>query len=374
MKRIISISVIIIVLFTSLIYSGCQNDSKKGESTTIGVILPLSGELASYGQPMKVGIDMAYEELKQKDKINIELKYIDSKAENNTAVSGIQQLININGVKYVIGDVSSSTTLAMIPVAEKNHVFLLSPGASSPKLRNVSKFFARNYPSSIEESIESAKFVFDTLKFDEAAVIYVNNEYGLGLKEMFEKKYSELGGKIIFSEGYEFEQTDFHTLITKIRNVKPKLIYLAGNQKEMGRFMKQYHEAGINAQIVSDISFLEPDCLNVAGESAEGVIVPVAYYNPKDSLMQGAFNFGNMYRAKFNKEPSVAVAVGYDALILMTKAIIKGEGDPQLAANYIRNLKNYDGALGHLNFTDGDVSIPVVFKTIREGEVVNYTK
>ena len=114
-----------------------------------------------------------------------QLTFIDSQADQRVAVSGLQRLINIQNIKYVIGDVSSSTTLAMVPIAEQNEIFLLSPGASSPKLIEISKYFARNYPSSIDESIASAEFIFSELKNNEAALIYVNNEYGLGLGEMF---------------------------------------------------------------------------------------------------------------------------------------------------------------------------------------------
>lgn len=364
----------LLILGSLIIQTSCNSlDNANKKPVKIGVILPLTGELASYGVPMKQGIDLALSELNHSgDSIHYALSYVDSKAQTVDAVNGLQNLISIQDVKFVIGDISSSTTLAMAPIAARNKVFLLSPGASSPKLHNINSFFARNYPSSAEESVSSAKFIYDQLHQKETALVYVNNEYGLGLAEAFQRSYLALGGKISFEEAYAYEQSDFRTLILKLKQANPRLVYLGGNQKEMGKFMKQYADAGMKTQIVSDISFLEPDCLKVAGKAAEGVFVPVPYYNPQDSSMKGAFNFGQSYFKRFKTYPSVAVSVGYDALMLMAKGITQTHGQPQQAANYIRNLKNYDGAMGRISFSNGDVSVPVVFKTVKNGKVLNY--
>uniref|UniRef100_B3ENC9 Extracellular ligand-binding receptor n=1 Tax=Chlorobium phaeobacteroides (strain BS1) TaxID=331678 RepID=B3ENC9_CHLPB len=369
LKSIKASVVMLAMLITAGIFAaGCSPQQNKTEGITIGVLLPLTGELASYGEPMKKGAEIALEQISTENKgeeYKYNAVYIDSQADPKTAVSGMQKLVSLNGACYIIGDVSSSTTLAMVPIAEKNKVFLLSPGASSPKLRGISPFFARNYPSSVEESIDSAEFIKNVLKKDKVAVVYVTNEYGLGLVDMFQKKYTEIGGQVTMKEPYKFEESDFRTIIAKLRQEQPEVIYLAGNQKEMGKFMKQYAESEISATIVSNISFLEPDCINVAGKAADGVIVPVPYFNPEDPLMKGTHAFAESYKAKFGEYPSLAVAVGYDAMMLMNKAVTDGNNDPEKAAEVIRNLKKYDGAMGTLSFTDGDVSVPMVFKVVK---------
>ena len=346
-----------------LVNRGGQAEKNK-EAIKIGVILPLTGELSSYGVAMKSAIQMAYNEI---DSSEYELLFIDSKAENKEAVSGLNKLIHTDNVKYVIGDVSSSTTMALVRVAEQNQIFLLSPGAVTPELRNISKYFARNYPATDEESISAANFICSNYDKNNIAVIYSNDEYGLGLSTILINEVKKLGGKIIVSDSYEPGTRDFRTILEKIRNAKPAIIYLAGNQREMGHFMRQYQELGIKSQIVSNISFLEDDCLSVAGKAADGVIVPVAHYDPTDTTYRGAYHFGEIFMKNFGKQPTVVDAVGYDALKLMVQAIEHSQ-TPLDAANYVRNLKNFDGALGVLNFTDGDVSMPIVFKIIENGK------
>jgi len=370
-----SVVILAVLIIAGIFATGCAPQQKKTEEITVGVLLPLTGELASYGEPIKKGVELALEKINAGEGgkgYKYHPVFIDSQADPKIAVSGMQKLISINGARYIIGDVGSSTTLAMVPIAEKNKVFLLSPGASTPKLRGISPYFARNYPSSAQESIDAATFIKEVLKKDKVAVVYVTNEYGLGLVEMFQKTYTELGGQVTMKEPYKFEESDFRTVIAKLREAKPDVIYLAGNQKEMGKFMKQYGEAGITATIVSNISFLEPDCINVAGKTADGVIVPLPYYNPEDPSMKGAHEFGVAYKAKTGSYPSLAVAVGYDAMMLMHKAITDGKNNPETGAAAIRNLKKYDGAMGTLSFTEGEVSVPMVFKVVKNGKPVDY--
>jgi branched-chain amino acid transport system substrate-binding protein len=360
-------------LLSIIMLSSC-NDSSSGDKSTkvnIGVVLPLTGELASYSAPMKQGMELAVEEINKADSTKAELKFIDTKAEAKTAVNAIMQMINVDKISYFIGDISSTTTLAMIPVIESNKAFILSPGASSPKLSGISKSFARNYPSSLDESLKSAEYAYNTLKASKATIVYVNNEYGIGLKDAFEVRYKQLGGNLLASEIYNFGEVDFKTIILKIKEQNPDMIYLAGNQKEMGNFMKQLRDSKFSCKVISNISFLEPDCINIAKEAAEGVMVPVAYYNPNDSTSSTAMNFGKLYKQKFNADASVAVAVGYDAVMLIYNSIKKEGNDPQKVADYIRNLKNYNGALGNFSFENGDINMKTVFKIVQNGKAVD---
>ncbi|MBK7970981.1 MAG: ABC transporter substrate-binding protein [Bacteroidetes bacterium] len=129
--------------------------------------------------------------------------------------------------------------------------------------------------------------------------------------------------------------------------------------------MKQLREAKVNSKVISNISFLEPDCLNIAQSTAEELWFQVAYYNPNDSTSSGAFNFGKLYQEKHNSEPSVAVAVRYDAVIIFDDAIKKLVMTHKKVADHIRNLKQYNGALGKFNFENGDINMKTVFKVIQ---------
>lgn len=351
-------------------FSACNNTTQKNETIKIGFINPMTGELASYGEAVKRGVDLALEEVNSQGLLKgktLEVIMEDSKGESKTAISSLQKMINIDEAKYVIGDISSTVTLAMLPVTEQNNVFLFSPGAATPKLTNAGKLFARNWPSNNEEAYSAADYSFNKLGYKSSIIVYVNNDWGLGLMENFEKRFSELSGTIVTKEIYTYESVDFRTLILKLKSQKADCIYLAGNQKEMGNFMKQLRESKNQIPVISNTSFLEKDCLKLAGRASEGVIVPTPAYNPNDTTSKSIQDFNDAIKKKFNLQPTLAEANGYEAIKLIVDGINKEGNDPVKVANYIRNLKNYRGAGGLVSFTNGDISVKNEYKKIVNG-------
>jgi len=362
-----------IVITIFVLFQACTKNDP--DEIKIGVVLSMTGDLGSFGEAIWQGMELAQEEVNDSDLLGgkrIRLLLNDSRTQSSTAVGSLQRLINVEGVNLVLGDVSSSTTHAMVPVAEDNGVFLLSTGASSPDLSNISPFFARNYPSSDAESRAAAEFIFNELGEHEAMVVYVNSEYGLGLKNEFIRTFVELGGEIVAEEAYETGRTDFRSLVQRIRQTNPSALYLAGNQIEMGNFIRQYREARVPAQVVSNVSFLEDDCLEIAGSAANGVIVPIVEYNPDDPNQTGVQRFRELVQRKLEREATFVMAVGYDAVMLMVRAINEVGQDPIEIAKYLRNLEQFDGALGKMSFENGDVNLPIQFKTVENGKVVTY--
>jgi branched-chain amino acid transport system substrate-binding protein len=366
LKFITFVNAFIIALF----FVGCGSDTAQNEKIIkVGLINPATGELSSYAEGVKRGIDLAVEEVNSNKLLgdkSINIIFADSKGESKTALTALQKMISVDGIKYIIGDISSTVTLSMQPITEKNKVFLFSPGAATPKLTNAGAFFARNWPSSVEEANSAAEYSFNNLSYKSAIIVYVNNDWGLGLTETFEKRFSEIGGHITTKEIYPYENVDFRTLILKIKNQKSDCIYLAGNQKEMGHFMKQLRENNIQTPVVSNTSFLEKDCLNTAGIASEGVVVPTPAYNSNDSL-SSIKKFTQNMQKKYKSAPTIVEVNGYDVVMLIVEAINKVGSDPVDVANYIRNLKNYNGAGGVVNFVNGDVSIKNEYKKIIGG-------
>lgn len=359
----------VIAIWFSFLFTCCNKDSN---TIVIGLINPDTGELATYGEKIRRGIAIAEEEIAEKNLLSgSKLKVLkeDTKGDSKEALSAVHKLININKTKYIIGEISGNATIAVLPYTESKGVFLFSPGAASPKLTNASILFARNWPSNSAEAISAAEYSYDSLLYRKAIVIYVNNEWGLGLQANFENKFKEKGGIIIDREQYPYENTDFRSIVAKIKNIEADVIYLAGNQREMGLFMKQLRESKNNTPVVSNTSFLETDCLNLAGNAANGVIVPTPAYDPTNSS-EKVKAFTEKYEKKYGVMPSLVDANGYDALMLIVEAINKVGNNPYAVSNYIRNLKNYNAAGGLENFVNGDVIIETSFKKIEDGHPI----
>lgn len=367
-------SVLVLMLVSLVAFSGCGG--AQSDNVRLGATLDLTGPNATYGDQVKKGIDLAVDEINDQGGIGgkkIQVTYLDSKSDPKLAVTNAQQLISVNNSKVLLGEISSSATQAMIPVVEQNNAFLFAPASSSPKLTNISKNFARNWPSDISEAGSAAQFAKEKFGANTAAIIYVNSDYGIGLKDKFTLVFEGAGGKIVSAEPFPVGATDFRTLLLKVKDSNPESIYLAGNPKEMGAAIKQFRESKITSKIVSNTGFLQNDCLSLAGTAAEGVIVPTPDYSPADSTHQSVLNFDKKFRARYNSDPTMVNANAYDAIYLIKDAIEHVGDDTVKIAEYIRNKKNYDGAAGVVNFVDGDVEVGITFKTIENGKPVKYT-
>lgn len=365
--------IFLFVLLCLGMFCSCKmNDN----TVKIGLLNPMSGELSSYGEKVKRGVDLAVDDVNAKGLLGgrkIEIIMEDSQGDSKISLDAVQKMINIDKIQYIIGGISSNVTLSVLPYTESRNVFLFSPGAATPKLSNMSKLFARNWPSNDEEANSAAHFIYSSLEAKKASIVYVNNDWGLGLYNSFVKTYRELGGEITAAYIYPYEEIDFRNIISKLKKDMGEVMYLAGNQREMGMFVKQLRESKIEVQVVANTSFLEKDCLNLAGDASNGVIVPTPGYNPSDTVRSIA-DFNDKFVAAYNYQPSLVDANGYDAVMLLVDAInIMGE-EPQKVAEYIRNKKGYYGAGGLLNFHNGDVVVNTEFKMIEEGKVVSFKK
>jgi len=228
-----------------------------GEPIKIGAILPLTGDGAKYGEEARNGVDLAVEYENSHGGIHgrpISVVYEDDKGTSKDAVAAIHKLITVDKVPVVIGAMYSSTTLAIAPIAEENHVVLFSPSASTPELTHAGDYVFRNWPSDVFEGAEMARFAYSQLELRKVAILSVNLDYGLGLERVFGKTFKDLGGSVIYSEHYDQGETDFRSQVRKVKEKRPDAVYLPGYYTEIAAFLKQAREAGLEVRAVPEFS------------------------------------------------------------------------------------------------------------------------
>ncbi|MCD6099653.1 MAG: ABC transporter substrate-binding protein, partial [Candidatus Marinimicrobia bacterium] len=213
MKKIwIGIGIAVVVILVAVFF-GTQ--TKKGpEVIKIGAILPLTGGAGKYGEDAKLGIELAVEENNAKGGIKgklIKVIFEDDQSNPQQTVSAFRKLITVHGVPVIIGAMTSSSALAVAPIAEQNRVVLISPSASAPVLSDAGDFVFRNELSDAYGGVVQAELTWKKLRIKKVAIIYINNDYGVGVKDAFEKTFKKLGGEIVDSESFEPDAQDFRT-------------------------------------------------------------------------------------------------------------------------------------------------------------------
>lgn len=368
MKKLGIIIGIVVVVALAIAIAITQT-KKESKEIKIGAILPLTGDLAEPGTKVFNGVKLAIDSYNlSSPKIPIRLVVEDSKANPTDGVNAIGKLIHIDRVRIIIGDLTSGVTLAIAPIAEKNHVVILAPGASNPKLRDAGDYIFRNWASDNFDGEVMAKYLITKLGKKNAAVIYINNEYGTGLANAFEKSFLNNGGKIILKEKYDQGSSDFRSILTKVKGTKFDCIYLPGQPRENGLVVRQLSEMGLNTLITANLSVESPDFYSIVKEGGEGIIFSTPAFDITSNEPH-INEFVEAYEGTFKIKPDAVAGHGYDAANILIQAIKMANYNVNAVKNELYKIKDFPGVTGSTTFDDhGDVVKQVMIKKLsRDG-------
>lgn len=351
-----------------LIEQGC--DGEKERDIKIGAIFSMTGNVAEYGQRSRKGFELAIYVLNKRGGINGK-KVVgiieDAKSMSKDAIAAYQKLINFDKVDIIIGDVLSSTTIAIVPLIEKDKKILFAPGASHPDLHGASPFFFRNWVSDDFDGYVMANYIYEN-NINRIGILVQKSDYAIGLANSFEKEYIKLGGSIAMREDFETGETNFRTRISRFKSKNIHSVYLVGESKENGGILKQAKELNYNPKWFSNLTVETPECAEIAGNAREGVIfsTPAFTTNSEKPLVK---EFVTEFESKYSEEPEATSGHAYDAVMIIASAIEKVGTDIEKLRKEILNIKDFPGVTGVTTFDKlGDVKKDVFIKEIRNGQ------
>lgn len=373
MKRAVrigaSISIAVMLALFVVFVDSCK---KKEEEIKIGAVLVLTGPDAKAGNSAKRGIEMAVEEINSEGGVNslkITVVYEDDQGDPQKASNAVLKLINVDEVPVIIGPMWSTSVLAISKIAEEKQVVILSPTASAPSITEAGDFIFRNTYSDVYEGTKDAEYAYNELGYRKSGIIYINLDAGIEIANVFEKRFEELGGKVLVKENYNPDTTDFRSLLTKFRAKDIEFIYLMG-YNEIGQLIKQARELGLKLPFISTIMFEISDVVATAGDAAEGTVYSFPSYDPQKGGNL-VYSFAKKYEQKYGELPDPEAAFSYDAMKILALAISEAGTDPIKIKNELYNIQNYKGVTGKTSFDEnGDVTKPIGFKILLDGEYV----
>jgi branched-chain amino acid transport system substrate-binding protein len=347
-------------LVVSSMLGGCAakpaNSAQKGGNTIkIGLNYELSGGVATYGQSLSKGIELAFEEINKSGGVlgkQIEAVKVDNKSENSESANVTSKLATRDKVVAILGPATSGNTKAAAPVAVQNKVPLISASATADDVTVDSNGKVREYIfktcfSDSFQGVMMAKFAYNDLNKKNAAVLIDNtSDYSKGLSASFKDTYTKLGGKIVTEQAYAAKETDFKAVLTKIKGTNPDVVFLPGYYEEAGLIIKQARELGLNVPILGGDGFDSPKLVELAGKSALNNVFITNHYSSKDTSAE-VVKFNEAYKAKNGSEADAFNALGYDLAYLVIDAIKRaGEASPEKIKEALASTKDFKGVTG----------------------------
>ncbi|CCX60087.1 putative uncharacterized protein [Blautia hydrogenotrophica CAG:147] len=381
LKKMLSVLLVSAVLVSMTACGGETESSSDGgekasaggsDTITIGASLPMTGSVALNGEMILEGIQMAVDECNEAGGIDgkeVVIDAQDDQAEPNQAASVANMMSADEKIVAIIGSLKSSCTLAAAPIYEEAGVVALSPDSSSPEVTNAGEYIFRIKNSDVVLAQTMAKGAISDghTKF---AILYENNDYGAGVLEQSQIAIEEAGCEIVCTESIlTGEQTDFSSIISKIRESGADAILMGVDYNESGLVMKQMKDAGLDLPRYATDGLFTDAFIEVGGEAADGTTVLTSFITSDQS--ENVQNFIKKYQEKYDGEmPSIFQAEGYDCGKIVIEAIENAGTDRKAIRDYMATM-SYQGVTGDCTFDEnGDVNIPLKRCIVEEGEFV----
>jgi branched-chain amino acid transport system substrate-binding protein len=347
---------------------------KPAESDTIliGEVGSLTGSEAAFGISTKNGIALAVEEANAAGGVKgkkLEVRVLDDQSKPEEAANATTRLITQDKVKVILGEVASSNSLAMAPIAQEKKVPMITPSSTNPKVTEVGDYIFRVCFIDPFQGFVMAKYARDELKFSKVALLKdVKSAYSMGLAEVFERKFAEMGGKIVGTESYSKGDSDFRAQLTALKKVKAEGIYVPGYYNDVGIIARQAKELGLKAVMMGGDGWDSDKLFELGGAAVEGAFVS-NHYSAEDPspVVQ---NFITKYKAKFGGVPDSLAALGYDSAQVAIEAMKRA---PDLSGPALRDAiaqtKDFQGVAGKITLDDKRNAVkPAVVLKIKDGK------
>jgi branched-chain amino acid transport system substrate-binding protein len=295
----------------------------------VGIVLPLTGAEAKFGEIEKRSFEMAVDEINKQGGIKgekIELIMEDDTGRPEVGRSVAEKLINKDKVVMLGGGYSSSVTYAVAGVAQQNRIpFLVNTGSADKITTSGWDYVFRLNPPVSEYAGAIESLLTEIVKPETVVILNENSLFGTSGAKSFEETCTKLGYKVLLKQGYEAGGIDFKPVLVRVKQLNPDIIYMVSYIMDASLLMKQAKELKLTPKmfIGGAAGFTMPEFMKNAGVAAEKVISATLWYQSLD--YPGAMQYFKNYKARYKDDTEYHGAEAYAAAQIIADALIRAK-------------------------------------------------
>lgn len=352
-----------------LLLTAASIASAETNTMTVGVSLPLSGALASYGKSTLDGIRLHFDEINAAGGVNgniVSLIVEDNQGDATTVVNVYNKLTGSDGAVAVIGPITSTAALAVRRAAAERKVAVVSPTATNDKVtRRHGYMFRACFNDSFQGQVIAGYIAQNIVSA--ATLTDMNSDYSKGLSKSFSDSFTAKGGTVVSAEFYQQKDTDFSAQLKKIKDSDAQIVFVPGYPPELPLIIKQAKAIGLEARLCGADGWDDNTVINGAGDNVENCLL-VGAFSPEDQREKVQAFLADFEKVHGTK-PGTFAALGYDSAGMVLEALKSGT-TAEAVRNGLAGLKDYEAITGKITVNeDGDaVKSAVVLKIVRDGD------
>ncbi|ELJ1956685.1 ABC transporter substrate-binding protein [Campylobacter coli] len=362
------------LVFSALALANCLY----AKTINLGVVLPLTGPVAAYGQDVFNGIELANKlNAKLDNGDEVKLIVIDTKGDKLETTSAVNRLIAQDKVIGIIGEATTPNTIQAISIVEDKKIPLIAPVASGDKLLEGKKYASRVCFSDSFQGDKFASYVTKELNLKNAVVIIdQSNVYSLGLAKAFEKSLKENGGKVIKKLAISSGDKDFRAVVSQLKSLNPDFVYMPIYHPEAALIARQAKQIGFDKLLAAGDGVNNQTFIDLGSTAVNGVVFTDSFDSSNPSTARGKTFINEYEKIKGNANLPAFSAMGADAYCVMLNAMNACQNTltSECINEKIHQTSNYEGVGGIISIdASGNAIRPVVIKEIQDGKQVYKT-
>jgi branched-chain amino acid transport system substrate-binding protein len=355
----------LLALACILSLAACAAHAK--DTVKLVFIGPLSGGNSANGLGGRNASDLAVKlrNADPKSKYQYELVVLDDECKPNIGVQVATKAASDRSVVAGITHYCSTVAMATVDVYHKFGLPVVVWGAVLPDIT-----YANDYPeihrvngTMINQNETAAKFMTG-LKYKRWAIIHDTTDYGKGHNKYFSEYLARNGGQILGTFGVTADQQDFSAELTKVKELKPEVIYFGGTTPLGVRIRTQMDKLGVKAVFQGTSGIVSDAYIESVGPLAEGT---VAFREgaPVEKL-PGGKRFLEQYNAqKYSDPPEAYGAFAFAAANLVIDAIEKVGPDRKRVRSDLNATRGHQSIVGEVTFDDHrQNAVPLITKFV----------
>ncbi len=364
MKKIALIAMAVVFVTAAGLSSAYAADTIK-----IGFNAPLTGFAASDGKSSSEGAKLAVEQINSAGGINgrmLELVIYDDQAKPAQAIPIANKLIGQDQVVIGVSGSYSGPTRAAAGVFQEAGIPYIAAYAIHPDITRAGNYVFRTSFLGEVQGRGGAKLVGEMLGKKRVVVITLQNDFGKSLAAGFKSKAADYGIRIVNEYQYSIKDRQFGSIVAKVKADKPDAIYASGYYFTAGPLVSQLRAAGVIVPIIGQEGYDSQKFIEIAGASAEGVIITTSL--DRDSDVPETRNFISAFEKKAGFKADMVAASAHTAVLVAADALKRaGSTDPEAIRKAIAatNLKVSTGTISFNNL--GEVMKAVQNQVVKDG-------
>jgi len=295
------------------------------QNIKVGVVLPLTGSEAAFGEIERNSFQMALDEINAKGGVKgkkIELLFEDDTGKPDVGRSAAEKLISQDKVPILTGGYSSAVSIGVTALAQQKQIpFLVTTGSADEITEKNYNYVFRINPPASEYPEAVTSFLQEVVKPKTAVILYENTSFGQSSSKSFEGNLNNLGVKVLLKEAYNANAVDFKPILTKVKSLNPDLIYMVSYVMDAALLMRQSKELDINPELFvgGGAGFTLPEFWENAQTAADYVYSATLW---SESLpYPGAMDYFNKYKARYKSNTEYHGTEAYACMFVIADAL-----------------------------------------------------